>query len=399
MKPIYLDYNATSPLHPSVYDAMLPFLKDDFGNPSSIHQYGRKARVAVEDAREQVAALIGAHPSEIVFTSGGTESNNAALYGIVADARVRDPKRNHLVVSAVEHESVRRIADRLRADFGCTVTVVPCDANGIVHPDAVAAAITERTCVVSVMHTNNETGVVQPVADIAEVCRVRGIPFHTDAVQSVGKLPLDVCETNCSLMSLSAHKMFGPKGVGALFVRRGVALSSSQVGGGQEQNRRAGTENVAAIVGFGAAAEFVARDLESRNAHIAQLRDELERRIVESIPDVIINGGAVQRLPNTLNVSVTGVAGSDMVMALDLEGIAVSSGSACSSGSHQPSEVLLAMGYAEELAGAAVRFSLGYATTREEIDRVTEVLPRIVGRLRASNSASASNDVEVEVRV
>jgi len=200
-------------------------------------------------------------------------------------------------------------------------------------------------------------------------------------------------------MSLSAHKMSGPKGVGALFVRRGTALSSSQVGGGQEQNRRAGTENVAAIVGFGAAAEFAAHELESRNARIAGLRDELEHRIVESIPDVVINGGAVQRLPNTLNVSVTGVAGSDMVMALDLEGIAVSSGAACSSGSHRPSEALLAMGYTEELAGAAVRFSLGYATTREDIDRVVEVLPSIVGRLRASNDGSISNNAEVEVRV
>jgi len=247
------------------------------------------------------------------------------------------------------------------------------------------------------MHANNQTGVVQPIGNIAEVCGTRGVPFHTDAVQSAGKVPLDVREIGCSLMSLSAHKMFGPKGVGALFVRRGIALPPSQVGGGQEQNRRAGTENVAAIVGFGAAAASTARDMESRNTHIATLRDELERRICESIPDVVVNGGGVQRLPNTLNVSFVDVTSPDMVMALDLEGVAVSGGAACSSGTHQPSGVLLAMGYSEALASGAVRFSLGYQTTRDEIDRVMEILPRIVGRLRATDDANASNNAESEV--
>ena len=376
----YLDHNATTPLAPAVLETVTAVLREQFGNASSVHTFGQLAKAQVDGARAAVADLIGARPQEIVFTGGGTEADNLAIRG-AAEAAAPGRKR-HVIASAIEHEAVLKTLKAL-SRRGWTTTLLPAGANGIVTPDALAAALGDETVLVSVMHANNEIGTVQPIAELAALAHGRGALFHTDAVQSAGKLPLAVDELGVDLLSLSAHKLNGPQGVGALWVRRGVRLVASQTGGGQERNRRAGTENVAGIAGFGAAARTAAAALAGRPAGAGALRDRLETGILDGVPGAAVNGDRERRVPNTTNISFEGVEAESLLIALDLEGIAVSTGSACSSGTLEPSHVLRAMGCSPHRTQSSIRFSLGLGNTAEQIDRVVEILPRVVGRLRA----------------
>jgi cysteine desulfurase len=369
---IYLDHNATTPVHPDVRAAMLPFFEGLFGNPSSLHAAGRQARAAVETARAQVAALLGATPQEVSFTSGGTEADNWALHG-----------RRRVVTSAVEHPAVRGAAEAVR-DGGGEAVFVGVDEEGRIDPDALLAEVDRGdTDLVSLILANNETGTLQPLARIGSALRERGILFHIDAVQAFGKIPVDVEALGVDLVSLSAHKINGPKGVGALYVRRGTPLASWLRGGGHEQGLRAGTENVAGIVGFGAAAQLRSREMETEAGYIEGLRDRLASGLMAAIDEVVVNGSRTHRLPGTLNVSFRRVEAESILLGLDLEGIAASSGSACTAGTAEPSHVLLAMGLEPRLAAGAVRFSFGYGNDAAQVDRVVKVLPPIVARLRA----------------
>jgi cysteine desulfurase len=377
---VYLDHAATTPLRPEVLEAMLPYLTEQWGNPSSIHTSGRGARRGLDEARETVARLLGAKPREIVFTGGGTESDNLAVKGAAWAASARG---RHLVTSSVEHKAVlHSCAVTERHGFG--VTYLPVDRYGRVDPAAVAAAITERTSLVSVMYANNEVGTIQPIREIGAICRELRVLFHVDAVQAGGFLPLDVDGLQVDLLSLGAHKLYGPKGVGALFVRQGTQLLPQLSGGSQERQRRAGTENVAAIVGFARALELAQADPEARdaeNARLAGLRDGLIAGLT-SIPGVNLSGHPTERLPNNASVVVEGVEGGDLVAALDLEGIEVSTGSACTTGSAEPSHVLLAMGIDPELAHGSLRLTAGRGTSEDEVARTVEVTRAVVGRLR-----------------
>ena len=375
----YLDHNATTPLAPTVLETVTTVLREQFGNASSVHMFGQMAKAQVDGARAAVADLIGARPQEIVFTSGGTEADNLAIRG-AAEAAGPGRKR-HLIASAIEHEAVLKTLKAL-SRRGWTTTLLPVDESGIVVPDALEAALTDETVLVSVMHANNEIGTVQPIAELAAMARRRGALFHTDAVQSAGKLPIAVDRLGVDLLSLSAHKLNGPKGVGALWVRRGVRLVASQTGGGQERNRRAGTENVPGIAGFGAAARNAAAALDGRPADVGALRDRLETGILDNVPGAVVNGDRGRRVSNTTNISFEGVEAESLLIALDLEGVAVSTGSACSSGTLEPSHVLRAMGCSPHRTQSSIRFSLGLGNTAEQIDRVVEILPRVVGKLR-----------------
>ncbi|MEW5762402.1 MAG: cysteine desulfurase NifS [Bacillota bacterium] len=380
MQRIYLDHAATTPTHPEVARAMLPYLSAEaFGNPSTAYAFGQEAKKALEKAREQVAALIGAAPDEIFFTSGGTESDNWALRG-AACARARDGK--HIITSSIEHHAVLDVCRLLEQD-GFRVTYLPVDPSGLVDPEAVRAAITPETVLISVMHANNEVGTVEPIAEIAAVAREAGICFHTDAVQTVGHIPVNVDELGVDLLSIAAHKLYGPKGVGALYIRKGTQMAPLIVGGAQERGLRAGTENVPGIVGFGKAAEIARRELPQVIPRVRELRDMLRTGLQERVPGLRLNGHPERRLPQNVSVTVPGVEGEALVMALDQEGIAVSTGSACSTGATDPSHVILALGVPPELARGAVRMTLGRGTTKEDIERVLEVFPRVVHRLRA----------------
>ncbi|OGC11640.1 cysteine desulfurase NifS [candidate division WOR-1 bacterium RIFOXYA12_FULL_52_29] len=378
MNRIYLDYAATTPCDKRVALAMAPYFTDKFGNPSSIHGFGQETRGAVEKAREQVARLINAKPKEIVFTSGGTEADNHALLGV---AYANEKKGDHLVVSAVEHHAVLECAEFLKKR-GLRVTTVPVDKYGLVDPVDVAKAIEEKTILVSVMQANNEIGTIQPIAEIAKAVKAKGAYFHTDAVQTAGHLPIDVEKLGIDLLSASAHKLYGPKGVGCLYIRKGTRLTSFLHGGAQEGGKRGSTENVPGIVGFGAAAELAGGEMETENQRVARLRDKLKEGLLAKIPESQLNGHPTDRLPNNLNITIKYVEGESMLLSLDMEGIAASTGSACSSGSLEPSHVLLAIGLPHELAHGSVRFSLGKYTTEAEIDRVLAVFPPIVERLR-----------------
>ena len=377
---IYVDHNATTPVHPQVVEVVSRVLRDDFGNASSVHAFGQTAKSHVDRGRAAVAALVGARPQEIVFTSGGTESNNLALRG-VAEALAQTNHR-HLIASSIEHEAVLTTFKAL-AKCGWTTTLLPVDHSGIVDPASLEAAITDETVLVSVMHANNEIGTVQPIAELAAITHAHGAQFHTDAVQSVGKIPVAVDDLHVDLLSLSGHKFNGPKGVGALWVRRGSRLTATATGGRQERNRRAGTENVPGIVGLGEAARLVAAKLATEGAHVAQLRDCLEAGILEAVPGTVVNGDREHRIPNTANVSFDRVEAESLLIALDLEGIAVSTGSACSSGTLEPSHVLRAMGFSPHRTQNSIRFSLGTENTADEIDRIVRVLPRVVEKLRS----------------
>jgi len=381
MRRIYFDNNATTPLLPQVLAAMQPCFIEGFGNAGSIHQVGQRARAQVEAAREQVAALVGSRTAEIVFTSGGTEGDNLALMGLVKAG-------DHVIASAIEHHAVLASCQRLQ-EMGVEVTIVGCDANGVVQLEAVREALRPNTKLVSVMMANNETGVLQPAAEIAAIAHNANALFHTDAVQAAAKVPISVEEIGCDLLTLAAHKMNGPQGVGALYVRRGTLLQSRQLGGRHERGRRAGTENLAGIVGFGRAAELAIEWFENGGVkQMAALRDRLEQGICRTVPGASVNGRLAARTPNTTNISFPGVEGEGFVIAMDLLGVAVSTGAACSSGATEPSHVLVAMGLTEQARGS-IRFSLGKQNTAEEVDLVLEMVPGVVHKLRELSPAWA----------
>ena len=379
MERIYLDYAATTPSHPEVVKAMLPYFTDAFGNPSSIYSYGQEAKGAIEEARAKIADLIGAQDEEIIFTSGGTEADNFALKGV---AFTNEPKGNHIITSAIEHHAVIETCKFLERR-GFRVTYLPVDGYGLVAPDDIRKAITDKTVLISIIHANNEIGTIEPINEIGRIAKEAGIYFHTDAVQAVGHIPVDVNELEVDLLSMSAHKLYGPKGVGALFIRKGTKLTPFIHGGEQERKRRASTENVPGIVGFGKAAELAKQEMNEEAERLTYLRDKLIQGLVERIDHTHLNGHPIMRLPNNVNVSVDFVEGESMLLNLDLEGICASTGSACSSSSLEPSHVLLAMGLSHEQAHGSLRLTLGKWSHEEEIGRVLEVLPRIVARLRA----------------
>ncbi len=378
MRRIYLDHNATCPLEDRVLSGMLPYLKENFGNASSLHSFGREAREAVEKAREEVAQLLNAEPSEIIFTSGGTESNNMAIKGYCWKNR---DKGNHIITSSIEHHAVLNPMKQLEKQ-GFEVTYLPVDGRGRVSPEDLRKAITPRTILVSIMMANNEVGTVEPIKELVEVTREKGIAFHTDAVQAVGKIGVDVNLLGVDFLSLSAHKIYGPKGVGVLYIRKGRKIEPLITGGHHERNLRAGTENVAGIVGLGIASRIAREEMEEEGRRLRELRDRLKEGIQDRIPHIRINGDPENGLPNTLNISFEYVEGESIILNLDLQGVAVSSGSACTSGSLEPSHVLMAMGVPPVTAQGSIRFSLGKGNTREDIDRVLEILPPIIEKLR-----------------
>lgn len=380
-RAIYLDHSATTPVDPRVLEAMLPYFTEVYGNSASIHRFGRAAAKALEESRRAVAAILGCHPTEIVFTGSGTESDNLALRG-VAFAQRRAGRGNHLLVSSVEHHAVLNTARQLEEVFGFEVTYLPVDEHGMVDPDAVGRAIRKDTVLISVMYANNEVGTIQPIAEIARIARAKGVPFHTDAVQAGGMLDLDVNRLGVDLMTLSAHKFYGPKGVGLLYIRQGTPYLSPLTGGGHERGRRAGTVNVAGIVGLATALRLAQEARESENARLRRLRDRLIRGILERVPDARLTGHPTERLPHHASFVFKGINGEELLLALDVEGIAASTGSACTSGRPEPSEVLLAMGLPHEWAVGSLRLTLGKANTDEDVDAVLEILPRAVARLR-----------------
>ncbi|HTH24387.1 MAG TPA: cysteine desulfurase family protein [Vicinamibacterales bacterium] len=377
---IYLDHNATTPLDPLVADRMSQAMRDVWGNASSVHHFGQQAKAALDEARGAVSALIGGDASEIVFTAGGTESDNLAIRG--AAEAIEPSGRKHLVTSAIEHEAVLNTMKAL-ARRGWRVTIVPVDASGIVSIDRLRDAITDDTALVSVMHANNEIGTIQPIADVAALAHERGALFHTDAVQSAGKIAIDVRALGVDLLTIAGHKFYGPKGTGALWMKRGVRLVSPVTGGKQERNRRAGTENVPALVGLGVAADVARKKMADEAPRLSALRDRLETGVLSNVPGTERNGAASPRVPNTTNISIDRVEAESMLIGLDLAGIAVSSGSACSSGSLEPSHVLKAMGLPHARTLGSIRFSLGAANTQADIDRVIDALPPIVEKLRS----------------
>jgi len=387
MNRVYLDFNATTPVEPAVLDAMLPYFSTEFANAASIHTPGQRARAAVETAREQVAALIGARPQEIVFTSGGTESDNHAIFGVVGQAFLPVPAAQkaaplvHLITAATEHEAVLNACQALEKE-GVAVTYLPVDHNGLIELDRLRTAIRPETVLITIMHANNELGTVQPLEEIGRIAKEADIYFHTDAVQSTGKLPIDVNALQVDLLSLSGHKFYAPKGVGALYVRSGTRLRQFLYGGHHQRGFRPGTENVAGIVGLGKAAEIARHSLADDAKRVASLRDKLQQGLLERIPQARVNAAAAPRTPNTTNLVFPGVEGEALLIALDLKGLACSTGAACSSGAVEPSHVLTAIGLPPEEARASLRFSLGRHTTPGDIDFALSVVPAAVAQLR-----------------
>lgn len=384
MNRFYFDHNATTPVAPAVMQAMLPCLDQAYGNASSIHSFGQEARRLLERARSQVAGLIHCAPAEVVFVSGGTEANNLAILGAVRNA---PRERRHVITTAIEHPCVLDACRQLQQE-GVEVTCVPVGADGLVSPDDIRAALRPETVLISVMHANNETGVLQPVREIAAIAREAGVIVHSDGVQSTGKTPVDVQELGVDLFGLSAHKIYGPKGIGALYARKGIRLRSLTFGGRQERGRRPGTENVAGAVGLGAAAELAARSLPEESARLQALRDRLEQTLLGSIPFAGVNGRSAPRVPNTSNMYFEFLEAEAIVIALDLKGMAVSTGAACSSGSVEPSHVLTAMGLEPAKARASIRFSLGRQNTEEQVAALIEAVEGAVERLRRLSPAA-----------
>jgi cysteine desulfurase len=383
---VYFDYNASTPLAPEVIESLATISRNTFGNPSSVHHFGQQAKAVLDDARSAVAALVQGDASEVVFTSGGTEADNLAIRGAAEAAEAAG--RRHLVASAIEHEAVLNTVKAL-ARRGWRTTLVPVDQSGIVSPDSVREALADDTALVSVMHANNEIGTIQPIAQIAAIAHDRGALMHTDAVQSAGKLSVSVRMLGVDLLSLSAHKFNGPKGVGALWVKRGTRMQPILTGGRHERGRRAGTENVPAIAGLGTAARLALSKLAGEAIRLAALRDRLESHVLENVPGTTVNGSRESRVPNTTNISFDRVEAESLLIALDLEGVAVSTGSACSSGTLEPSHVLRAMGFPMHRTQNSLRFSLGLFSTEQEVDHVSAMLPRMVDRLRALTSRPA----------
>jgi cysteine desulfurase len=385
MRRVYLDHAATTPVDPEVAELMAQVLRDVPGNPSSIYAEGRRARALVDRARDEVAEAIGADPAEIVFTSGGTEADNLALRGVL---KAREGEADGIVTTAIEHHAVLDTAHDLEAHAQARVTVIAVDRDGRVSPDDVRAALDLRTAIVSVMHGNNEIGTLQPIAEIGAICRNRHVAFHSDAVQTVGALEIDVRALPVDLLSVNAHKFYGPKGVGALYVRRGTRIATVQTGGGQEQGRRTGTENVAGVVGLGAAMRIATAKRAAESARQAKLRDALIAGIRSRIPDATLTGHPTDRLPNNASFCFSGTQGEALVVSLDLEGFSASSGSACTSGNTDPSHVLLALGLERDLAQGSLRLTLGRSTTDDDIAALLAALPPIVARLRAASGAA-----------
>lgn len=380
MSRVYLDHNATTPVSPLVADRMDRAVRDLWGNASSVHHFGQQAKAAVDDARALVAALVGGDASEVIFTAGGTESDNFAIRG--AAEALEATGRRHLIASAIEHEAVLNTLKAL-ARRGWMVTLLPVDPSGVLNPHALREAITDNTALVSVMHANNEIGTIQPIAEIASIAKASGALVHIDAVQTAGKIPIDVRAFGVDLASISAHKFYGPKGTGALWLRKGVRLLPFVTGGRQERNRRAGTENVPGIVGLGAAAELALSKMNADAGRLRALRDRLEHGVLAAIVGAERNGAAEPRVPNTTNISFERIESESLLIGLDLDGIAVSSGSACSSGTLEPSHVLKAMGLPHARTLSSIRFSLGTANTEADVDRVIKVLPPLVEKLRS----------------
>lgn len=380
MHPIYLDHNATTPVDPEVVEAMLPFLVDGFGNASSVHQFGRIAKVALESSRESIATFINCQPAELFFTSGGTESDNIAVLGTAYQFR---GKKKHLVVAANEHHAVIESAEHLHHKEGFDLSILPVDSEGFAHPDELRKTLRDDTFLVSIMHGNNETGTLQDLASLSKVAHERRVLFHTDAVQSIGKVKVDVKELEVDMLSLTGHKIYGPKGTGALFIRQGIKISPIMYGGSHEKKRRPGTENVAGVVGLAKALEIADRRMNDDFVEMQELSDYFLSRLESLIPDIKFNGPRRNRIPQTVNVSFKGTTGEPVILGLDMEGIAVASGSACTSGATEPSHVLTAMGIPAHIANGAIRFSLGRSTTKEQLDHVLQVLPPIVERIRS----------------
>jgi cysteine desulfurase len=385
---IYLDHNATTPVDPAAAEAMMRALQDLFGNASSVHYYGQQAKAAIDTARSGITALIGGEPSEIIFTSGGTEADNFAIRGVAEAQEVTG--RKHLITSGIEHEAVLNTYKAL-ARRGWKTTVLPLDASGIVSPDRLRDVMTGDTALVSIMHANNEIGTIQPVAELATIAHAHGALFHTDAVQTAGKIPVSARALDVDLLAISGHKFYGPKGVGALWVKRGVRLAPFLAGGKQERNRRAGTENVPGIIGMGAAATLALAKMPIESVRLAALRDRLEEGILKNVANTDVNGARDRRVPNTTNISFERIEAESLLIALDLEGVAVSTGSACSSGTLEPSHVLKAMGLSSHRAQNSIRFSLGESNTNEQIDHVIAILPRIVTKLRSLSAVGSRN--------
>lgn len=384
MRKVYLDNAATTALSPKVLEKMMPYLTDIYGNASSPHSFGQNARIGVEHAREQVARAINADPSEIVFTGCGTESDNTVLFGV---AERYAKKGDHIITTNVEHHAILHSCAALEKK-GIKVTYLPVDKDGLVTPVQVRDAITDKTILVSVMFANNEVGTIMPIPEIAAMCHEKGVLFHTDAVQAAGHIPIDVKAMGIDMLSISGHKFHGPKGVGVLYERKGIRLPSYIIGGEQEKGRRAGTENVAGIVGLGEALELAVTNMSETSARMTRMRDRLIEGIEATIPEVKLNGHRTKRLPNNVNFSIKYIEGESILLMLDMAGIAASSGSACTSGSLDPSHVLLALGLTHEVAHGSVRMTLGDDTTDEDIDYVLETLPKVAHRLRAMSPIS-----------
>ncbi len=384
MRKVYLDNAATTALSPKVLEKMMPYLTDIYGNASSPHSFGQDARIGVEHAREQVARAINADPSEIVFTGCGTESDNTVLFGV---AERYAKKGDHIITTNVEHHAILHSCAALEKK-GIKVTYLPVDKDGLITPEQVRDAITDKTILVSVMFANNEVGTIMPIPEIAAVCHEKGVLFHTDAVQAAGHIPIDVKAMGIDMLSISGHKFHGPKGVGVLYERKGIRLPSYIIGGEQEKGRRAGTENVAGIVGLGEALELAVTNMSETSARMTRMRDRLIEGIEATIPEVKLNGHRTKRLPNNVNFSIKYIEGESILLMLDMAGIAASSGSACTSGSLDPSHVLLALGLTHEVAHGSVRMTLGDDTTDEDIDYVLETLPKVAHRLRAMSPIS-----------
>jgi cysteine desulfurase len=381
MRMVYMDHAATTPVDPRVVEAMLPYWTERYGNASSVYGLGRQAHQALEAARQTVAGILDCDPKEVIFTSCGTESDNLALRGVAFERRQRSGK-NHIITSAIEHHAIGHTVEQLEKYFGFEVTYLPVDRYGLVDPTDVEKAIRADTAIISIMYANNEVGTIEPIAEIGQVARKHKVPFHTDAVQAGGTLSLDVKALNVDLMSLSAHKFYGPKGVGVLYVRRGMPLLPMQTGGGHERRRRAGTENVAYAVGLATALRLAYDEAEEANARIAGLRDRLVAGILDSIPESQLSGHPTQRLPNSASFLFKYVEGESILLSLDHIGVAASSGSACTSGSLEPSHVLTAMGFPHEVAHGSLRLTLGRKTTADDVDYVLAGLPGIVEKLR-----------------
>jgi cysteine desulfurase len=374
-----MDHNATTPVRPEVLEALLPFYQGKFGNPSSVYTEGQEVRLEMEEARERVAALLGAKSREIVFTGCGTESDNMAIRGVLA---ANEGKGRHIITTAIEHPAVLETCLYLETK-GIKVTYAPVGSSGVVDPDDVAKAIGDDTILISVMHGNNESGCVQPIAEIGRIAKERDILFHTDAVQTLGKVPIDVDAMNIDLLALSGHKLNAPKGVGALYIRESTQMDALIHGGHQERNRRSGTENAAGIIALGKACQLALEEINEEPARLRRLRDRLQEGLQEHIPEVQVNGDPERRLPGTLNISFRAVGGEPLLINLDLAGVAVSTGSACASGNTEPSHVLKAMGIPKDMIESSLRFSLGWGNTEEDVDYVIQTLPGIVSRLRA----------------